>query len=351
MTHINKNSPILVTGATGYVAGHLVKKLLAKGHTVHAAVRDPENPEKLKYLNEIAAQTSGNIVYFKADLLKPGSYAQAMKGCELVYHTASPFMLKVNNPKRDLIEPALLGTRNVLEEANYTESVKRVVVTSSCAAIYGDNIDLQTIPNKTLTEEHWNTTASESHNPYAYSKTLAEREAWKIAKAQSRWDLITVNPSLVIGPGINPNATSESFNIIKQLGAGKLKSGAPKWGLGLIDVRDVAEIHLQAGFTPSAHGRYIACAYNTDTYAMTRLLLEKYGTRYPIPKSCLPKWLLWLVGPLVDNTLTREMISKNVDYPWQADNSKATKAFNINYRDLKTSLEEFFQQAIDSKLF
>ncbi|GAB2199190.1 NAD-dependent epimerase/dehydratase family protein [Sessilibacter sp. MAH4] len=351
MTHINNNSPILVTGATGYVAGHLVKKLLAKGHTVHAAVRDPENPEKLKYLNEIAAQTSGNIVYFKADLLKPGSYAQAMKGCELVYHTASPFMLKVNNPKRDLIEPALLGTRNVLEEANYTESVKRVVVTSSCAAIYGDNIDLQTIPNKTLTEEHWNTTASESHNPYAYSKTLAEREAWKIAKAQSRWDLITVNPSLVIGPGINPNATSESFNIIKQLGAGKLKSGAPKWGLGLIDVRDVAEIHLQAGFTPSAHGRYIACAYSTDTYAMTRLLLEKYGTRYPIPKSCLPKWLLWLVGPIVDNTLTREMISKNVDYPWQADNSKATKAFNINYRDLKTSLEEFFQQAIDSKLF
>ncbi|GAB2191702.1 aldehyde reductase [Sessilibacter sp. MAH1] len=351
MTHINNNSPILVTGATGYVAGHLVKKLLAKGHTVHAAVRDPENLEKLKYLNEIAAQTSGNIVYFKADLLKPGSYAQAMKGCELVYHTASPFMLKVNNPKRDLIEPALLGTRNVLEEANYTESVKRVVVTSSCAAIYGDNIDLQTIPNKTLTEEHWNTTASESHNPYAYSKTLAEREAWKIAKAQSRWDLITVNPSLVIGPGINPNATSESFNIIKQLGAGKLKSGAPKWGLGLIDVRDVAEIHLQAGFTPSAHGRYIACAYSTDTYAMTRLLLEKYGTRYPIPKSCLPKWLLWLVGPLVDNTLTREMISKNVDYPWQADNSKATKAFNMNYRDLKTSLEEFFQQAIDSKLF
>lgn len=351
MTHINNNSPILVTGATGYVAGHLVKKLLAKGHTVHAAVRDPENLEKLKYLNEIAAQTSGNIVYFKADLLKPGSYAQAMKGCELVYHTASPFMLKVNNPKRDLIEPALLGTRNVLEEANYTESVKRVVVTSSCAAIYGDNIDLQTIPNKTLTEEHWNTTASESHNPYAYSKTLAEREAWKIAKAQSRWDLITVNPSLVIGPGINPNATSESFNIIKQLGAGKLKSGAPKWGLGLIDVRDVAEIHLQAGFTPSAHGRYIACAYSTDTYAMTRLLLEKYGTRYPIPKSCLPKWLLWLVGPIVDNTLTREMISKNVDYPWQADNSKATKAFNINYRDLKTSLEEFFQQAIDSKLF
>lgn len=351
MTTINKNKSVLVTGATGYVAGHLVKNLLIKGHTVHAAVRDPNDSEKLKYLNDIAEQTSGKIVYFKADLLEVGSYADAMDGCELVYHTASPFILKVNNPKRDLIEPALLGTRNVLEQANKTDSVKRVVVTSSCAAIYGDNIDLQTITNKTLTEEHWNTTASETYNPYAYSKTLAEREAWKIANAQSRWDLVTVNPSLVIGPGINPNATSESFNIIKQLGAGKLKSGAPRWGLGLIDVRDVAEIHVQAGFTPTAKGRYIACAYNTDTYAMTQLLLDKYGNDYPIPKTCLPKWLLWLVGPLVDNTLSREMITKNVNYPWQADNSKTTKEFNIRYRDLKTSLEEFFQQAIDSKLF
>ena len=139
MTTIDKSKPVMVTGATGFVAGWLVKKLLEEGITVHAAVRNPDNNEKLKYLNAIADKSKGSIKYFKSDLLQEGSYAEAMEGCELVYHTASPFVIDVNDPQKELIDPAKLGTRNVLEQANKTASVKRVVVTSSCAAIYGDN--------------------------------------------------------------------------------------------------------------------------------------------------------------------------------------------------------------------
>ncbi|MBT8351111.1 MAG: NAD-dependent epimerase/dehydratase family protein, partial [Deltaproteobacteria bacterium] len=207
MKQIDKSKPVMITGATGYVAGQIVNKLLNEGITVHATVRDPENAEKLRYLNEIAENSSGSIKFFKADLLEDGSYAKAMAGCQILFHTASPFKIDVTDPQKELIDPAKLGTRNVLEEANRTESVIKVVLTSSCAAIYGDNADLQKTPNGIFTEDIWNTSSSLDHAPYSYSKTLAEKEAWEMNKNQNRWELVTINPTLVIGPGINPYAT------------------------------------------------------------------------------------------------------------------------------------------------
>lgn len=201
MTTIDKTKPIMVTGATGYVAGVLVKKLLEEGLTIHAPVRDPNNKGKLKYLNAIADSSKGEIKYFKADLLNEGSYAEAMEGCELVFHTASPFTLNVKDPQKDLIDPAYLGTKNVLEQANKTPSVKRIVLTSSCAAIYGDNADLKETPNGIFTEDVWNTSSSIEHNPYSYSKTVAEKAAWEINEAQKQWDMVVINPSLVIAQG------------------------------------------------------------------------------------------------------------------------------------------------------
>lgn len=136
---IEREKPVMITGATGYVAGWIVKKLLDRGLTVHAPVRDPDNSEKLKYLNEIAVGAPGKITCFKAGLLQEGSYGKAMAGCRIVFHTASPFKLDVVDPRKELVDPARLGTRNLLEEVNRTPSVQRVVLTSSCAAIYGDN--------------------------------------------------------------------------------------------------------------------------------------------------------------------------------------------------------------------
>ncbi len=157
MTKIDKNKPVMITGATGYVAGWIVKKLLDEGLTIHAPVRDPENAEKLEYLNKIAENTPGTIKFYKADLLDEGSYAEAMAGCQIVFHTASPFKIDVADPQKELIDPAKLGTRNVLEEVNRTPSVERVVLTSSCAAIYGDNADLQKTQKGIFTEDIWNT--------------------------------------------------------------------------------------------------------------------------------------------------------------------------------------------------
>lgn len=347
MAQIDKSKPVLVTGANGYVASWLVKRLLEEGLTVHAAVRSPENKAKVGHLSEIAEQTKGELKFFQADLLVPGAYQEAMQGCELVYHTASPFTLSVKDPQKELIEPAEQGTAHVLETANAVSSVKRVVVTSSCAAIYTDAIDTVNAPGGKLTEEIWNSTASIDYQPYSYSKLKAEKKAWEMAEAQNRWDLVTINPCLVLGPALNPkHSTSESMNTIKMLGDGQLKMGAPRMGIGLVDVRDVAEAHYQAGFRPEAKGRYITAAHETNILEMGQTLNETYSN-YPLPTRALPKWLLMLVGPFTNKLFTRKFIRNNVNIPWRADNSKIKKELDINFRPMKTTLNETFQALID----
>lgn len=341
----NMTKTVLVTGATGYVAGRLVEKLLNEGHTVHAAVRNPDDTNKLKYLNEIAEKAPGKIIYFKADLLEEGSYDAAAEGCEIVFHTASPFSLNIKDPQKDLVDPALKGTRNVLSAASKTDSVKRVVVTSSCAAIYGDSIDVAKMPNQILTENEWNTTSSLNHQPYSYSKTVAEKEAWKIAGEQNQWELVVINPSLVVGPGINPHATSETFEIMKMLGNGSMKMGAPDLRIGAVDVRDLAVAHYNAGFLPNANGRNIISAENSSILDLAAKLRKNYPN-YPLPKRKLPKFLVWLAGP--SQGMPRQMVSKNIGHPWQADNSKSKKELNMTYRPLEVTINDFFGHLIEA---
>ncbi|QYA25562.1 NAD-dependent epimerase/dehydratase family protein [Gramella sp. MT6] len=351
MNMIDKTKPVLVTGATGYVAGWLVKRLLEDGLTVHAAVRDPEKEHKVHHLNGIAENSPGTIKFFKSDLMDEGSYAEAMEGCELVFHTASPFTSDFDDAQKELIEPAVKGTDNVLSQANKTPGVKRVVLTSSCAAIYTDAKDVHDAPNNVLTEDIWNTTASLDYQPYSYSKTLAEKKAWEINKDQNEWDLVTINPSLVMGPPLNPKATtSESFSLLKQLGDGTFKMGAPKIGIGLVDVRDVAEAHFKAGFTPSAKGRYITSAHNTNFVELGEALEPKYGDNYPVPTKALPKWLLLLIGPYVNKSLSRKFIRNNVNIEWKADNSKIKNDLDIEFKPMQKTMEDSFQVLIDNDI-
>jgi len=115
---IDKSKPVMVTGATGYMASWIVKQLLEEGISVNATVRDPSNAEKVAHLTALAATSPGELRSFKADLLDPGSFDEPMQGCELVIHTASPFFLaKPKDPEQELIRPAKEGTRNVLEAA------------------------------------------------------------------------------------------------------------------------------------------------------------------------------------------------------------------------------------------
>lgn len=348
MTMIDKTKPVMVTGANGYVASWLVKRLLEDGLTVHAAVRNPENEAKVGHLSEIAKAAKGNLKFFKADLMTKNAYAEAMKDCELVYHTASPFALEIKDAKKDLLEPAEQGTANVLDTANSTPSVKRVVVTSSAAAMYTDAIDCQDAPNGELTEEVWNTTASIDYQPYSLSKTLAEKKAWAMKKDQNQWDVVTINPSFVMGPALNAHSiTSESYNVLRQLGDGTMKMGVPKMGIGVVDVRDVAEAHYKAGFTENAKGRYITSGHNTNFLEMANTLSDDFGSQFPIPSKALPKWLLIAIGPMVNKLFSRKYIRNNVNIPFKANNSKIKNELNLQFRPLKESMVDSFQLLVD----
>ena len=351
MLQFPENMTALVTGATGYVAGWVVKRLLDEGFTVHAAVRNPDKTQKLQHLIDMAEASPGTIKFFKSDLMDQGSYADAMAGCSVVFHTASPFSTSVKDPQKDLIDPAKLGTRNVLEQANQTPSVQRVVVTSSCAAIYGDNADLASTPEGKFTEEIWNTSSSLKHQAYSYSKTVAEQEAWKIVEAQDRWTLGTVNPSFILGPATNPHASGESIEFIRQNGDGSMKGGTVRLGMGVVDVRDVAEMHLRVAFHPNANGRYITSGHNSDFFEIAQALRKQFGEAYPFAKKALPKWLVWLVGPIVDKRMTRKMIKLNVGLPWVGDHSKSVNDLGMQYRPLEETLVEMFQQQIDAGAF
>ncbi|MCT4625051.1 MAG: diaminohydroxyphosphoribosylaminopyrimidine deaminase, partial [Schleiferiaceae bacterium] len=221
-----------------------------------------------------------------------------------------------------------------------------------CAAIYTDAIDTERAPNGMLTEDVWNTTSSLEYQPYSYSKTLAEKEAWEMTKAQNRWDLVVMNPSFVMGPPLNPKtATSESINLLKQLGNGDMKMGAPKMGVGVIDVRDLAEAHFRGGYTPEANGRNIISAHNSDFLELGKILNKNFGNDYALPHKPIPKWLLMIVGPFANKLFTRRYIKNNVNHTWTADNSKAKKELGLNYRSLEESMVDGFQAMIDSGAF
>jgi len=346
---IDKSKPVMITGATGYVGGMITKKFLEDGLKVHAPIRNPENKEKTKYLEAAAANSSGSITFFKADLLNEGSYDKSMAGCELVVHTASPFISSTKNPQTDLVDPALKGTTNVMNSVRKMDSVKRVVLTSSCVAMYGDAKDTLNYPNQTMTEDLWNTTSSVSRSPYNYSKVVAEKKAWEMTDNQKRFDLVVINPSFVLGPGLSPHQTSESYNIIKQFGDGSMKMGSADLNMGCVDVRDVAEAHFKAAFTPSAKGRHITNAENLSFLGLAQMLAPKFGADYPLPKKNLPKWLVWLTGPMAG--IPRQFVKDNVGYPWKADNSKTKRELGIKFRPISETINEFFQFMIDNGTF
>lgn len=348
-TPIDPDAPVLVTGASGYIGSWIVRALLEAGHTVHGTVRNPQKTTGLEHLHKLSADHPGRLVLFKADLLAPGSFDEAMDGCQLVMHTASPFLLSgFTDAQEALVRPALEGTRNVLDAVNRAQSVKRVVLTSSVVAIYGDARESQSVPGGVFTEEHWNTTSSVDHQPYPYSKTVAEQEAWRYQEAQDRWDMVTIHPGLVLGPSLTSASDSASLSTMKQFTDGTLLAGAPALTMGVVDVRDVADAHLRAGFTPEAHDRYIVNADSLTLLEIGKILRRRFGPFYPFPRMTAPKMLVKAIAPLAG--LTREFVDRNIGYPLEFDNSRSRNELGLVYRPAERTITEHFRQMLDDGL-
>jgi nucleoside-diphosphate-sugar epimerase len=346
---IDPKKPVLVTGGSGYLASWIVKQLLDEGMTVHATVRDVSDTAKYGHLTGLAERSSGKLKVFHADLLQEGSFDAAMEGCELVCHTASPFLLdNPKDPENDLIKPARQGTENVLGSASRQSSVKRVVLTSSIAAIFGDCADIALTSNNLFTENDWNTTSSVDHQPYCYSKTVAEKAAWSMMENQSQWDLVVINPGWILGPSLTRRTDSASIKTMIEFGNGTFKSGVPDLCFGMVDARDAALAHIRAGLTPEAEGRHIIVSQSASLMDIADILKKQYGKAYPFPRRVAPKWFFWLVAPLYGRT--RKYVAGNIGFHMALDNTKSRESLNIDYRPFEQTVLDHFQQLVDDGL-
>lgn len=275
---------VLVTGGTGYIATELIKQLLEKGYDVRTTVRS-KDPKKIATLTALGEALPGTLELFEADLLTDGSFDAATKGTHFVFHTASPFFIAVKeDPHKELIQPAIHGTRNVLSSVVKSKgTVKRVVLTSSVAAIIGNEDSGPVKPPKNgdvYTEEDWNTTSTPEKGAYFVSKTRAEEAAWEVAKSEGL-DLVTINPNFVQGPALSSNASGTSISAFKALLEGK--SGTS--GTAYVDVRDVARAHVLAAELADAKGRYILSHTHSANAAEISSWLQGAFPQYDLPNG------------------------------------------------------------------
>ncbi|XVE87871.1 hypothetical protein DITRI_Ditri19aG0023200 [Diplodiscus trichospermus] len=271
-----------VVGGTGFVASLLVKLLLEKGYSVKTTVRDPDNQKKISHL--LALQKLGDLKIFKADLTDEGAFDAPIAGCDLVFHVATPVNFASEDPENDMIKPAIQGVENVLKACANAKTVKRVVLTSSAAAV---SINTLEGTGLVMTEKDWTDVEflSSAKPPtwgYPASKTLAEKAAWKFAK-ENNIDLITVIPSLMTGPSLTP-AVPSSIGLATSLISGneflinalkgmQMLSGS----ISITHVEDVCRAHIFLAEKESASGRYICCAVNSSVPELAKFV----STRYP----------------------------------------------------------------------
>jgi dihydroflavonol-4-reductase len=251
------NQRVLISGASGFIASHTIAQLLADDFAVIGTVRNPDDTESTAHLWALPGAAE-RLSLVGADLNSAGAFDDYVDDVDYVLHMASPFQMTVSDPARDLVEPAVEGTRAMLNACARSSRIKRVVLTSSMAAITDEPDE-----NHVLTEGDWNDKSSLKRNPYYYSKTCAERTAWDFqSQHQPAWDLVAINPFIVIGPSMNAKV-SESNKLLLDLMSGTYPAYmALTWGF--VDVRDVALAHSRALTREHASGRYI-CAGETRT--------------------------------------------------------------------------------------
>jgi nucleoside-diphosphate-sugar epimerase len=219
------------------------------------------------------------------------------------------------------------------------------VLTSSVVAMYGDASDIRATKHGVFDESYWNETSSLDHQPYSYSKKVAEEEAWKIANAQDRWDLVVINPGFVLGPSLSKRMDAQSIIFMASMLNGKFKAGTPDMYVAIVDVRDVARAHFLAAANPEASGRHILVERTMSFVDFARILRDKYQDHYPIPKKALPKIMVYLLGPIMAG-LTWKYIWRNLGIPMKWDNSYSIKDLKLDYTPIDKTLIDHAEQLI-----
>ena len=313
---------ICVTGATGYIARHIVQQALNSGYSVAGTARSAEKVYKIERdINH--KKFRGHV----AELTASWGWQAAMADCKAVIHCASPFPLGEPKHPNIVIEPALKGVKNVLKAANKA-GVKRVVMTSSCAAIGYGHIE----NNRYFTADDWSD-LSAGVGSYVRSKTLAEKQAWVLAKKYAELELVTINPSLVLGPCL-AKQSSASIELVKMVMAGKYPL-VPKLSLSPVDVRDVAATHIAAMTGKRAIGKRFILAGESVWMSEITALLKAHSSR--ASSNEMPNFMTSLVAIFDPNV---KSILSELGLMRYYDNQPAFKILKFVSRPLSATLDD-----------
>ncbi|WP_406439714.1 aldehyde reductase [Streptomyces sp. NBC_00631] len=326
-------NPVLVTGGTGFIGSWCVLALLDAGHPVRTTVRDLRREPALRsWLQAAAPFDDDRLTVVRADLERPDGWDDAVAGCDFVLHVASPTLRHM--PAGDeLVVPAREGVLRVLRAA-HRAGVRRAVLTSAFGAI-GIGHPRRTTP---FTEEDW-TDLDSDIPPYQRSKTLAERAAWQFVEGEGAGlELAAVHPVGVLGPLLGPD-DPPSLRLVRRMLEGRVPA-CPPFGMGFVDVRDVADLHLRAMTDPAAAGeRFLAIAgHSLRVVEIARILRDRLGERAAnAPTRELPVWLartLGVVNP--ELRLLRHQLGRDLD----ATSAKAERLLGWRARPVEDTIAE-----------
>ncbi len=290
MTDSQTDKSVLVTGGSGFVGVHCILQLLDKGYRVRTTLRSLNRKnEVIEMLRNGGVESVEHLSFIEANLSQDTNWDEAVENCEYVLHVASPISLTPPKDENEMIVPAVEGTLRVLR-ASKNAGVKRVVITSSFAAVGYSHND----PNTLITEESWTDPNDKSLSAYLKSKTLAEKAAWDFIKKEGgELEVSVVNPVGIFGPSLGPNL-SGGLEILKQLLDGSMKA-IPQINFGIVDVRDVADLHLRAMTSSEAKGqRFLALAGDVlSLHDIALMLKNKMGDEAKnVTTKVLPNWIV-----------------------------------------------------------
>ncbi|MEL6675867.1 MAG: aldehyde reductase [Bacteroidota bacterium] len=283
---------VLVTGASGFIASHVILALIEQGYRVRGTARSAGKAARINHLLSEYAGKPIQIEIVSLDLMKDEGWAEAMQGVDFLQHIASPFPATQPQSADELIIPAREGTLRALKAAK-AAGVKRVVLTSSIAAMVSGWGKARPA---VFDESHWTQLGQKEAVPfYNQSKTIAEQAAWAYIRGEGQgMELAVINPAAVLGPVMSQDV-STSLSLVSEIFKQSLPA-FPKMDFGIVDVRDIAQAHLAAMEKPAAAGkRFIMSAGEMRFRQIGKILAEAYPEQ-KIPTRELPSWLVRLVA-------------------------------------------------------
>ena len=326
---------ILVTGASGFIASHCIIDLLEHGYQVRGTVRNLDRVPQLRAMYAKHTDKADEIEFMKADLLSPAGWPEAAEGCDGLFHLASPVPSIQPRDANEVIKPAKEGALNALQAAK-TNGIKRVVLTSSTAAImYGHKDKV-----REYTEQDWTDLSTPNLPAYIQSKTIAEKAAWNFAKSENI-ELMTINPGAVFGPSLASDYSS-SLEILRDLFSGKFPV-VPKVGFEIVDVRDVAILHRLAYESPDATGKRFLCTNGFRWMRDIALLLNKEFPKSKSPTIEMPS-LFFMFSSIFLKSM--ELIKDDGDKVKTADISQA-KAIGWEPRSVEEAIISGARSLVD----